>query len=383
MLLIVLSAANVHAQTTSISNLSAPSHALVGTDVRVSLTVEYSRGYNGYWLGIAIVYQDTSDFVQGTAHASPTDCETVTGQYSNLAVCGISPLKSAGSISVTFTLKFHVPKVYQLSAFALIENSNYDAIDESVSERGFTVTVSDKLELDIHTQYPVVVTVDGVPRSPGSVFLQVYPGEHTISVPSTVEVDTGKRLRFDHWSDGSTSTSKMEDLSDDAAYTAIYVTQYRLTLVTAQGTANGDAWYDEGSSAEFSVPPAVPMSGILGMLGGKFDFEGWYEGGRSVTSSNGGSITMNTSHTLTANWAPNYTQPIIILSVVCVAAVGLAYYLSGRRSRSEVIPSTTHEKPATRQAEQAMPSGMFCIQCGAGITGDSKFCKECGAKVER
>lgn len=41
---------NVRAQTTSITNLQAPSHVLVGGQVTVTVTFDYVLGHNGKYL---------------------------------------------------------------------------------------------------------------------------------------------------------------------------------------------------------------------------------------------------------------------------------------------------------------------------------------------
>jgi hypothetical protein len=304
-------------------------------------------------------------------------------------------------------LSFSSPKVYDLKAVAVLETSSFNVLGESYSNQDFSMSARDRLSLSVQAEYPVVVTVDGVPQSPGPAFVTVYPGTHTISVPSTVDIDAGQRIRFDHWSDGSTSTTETVYLSDDASYSTFYVRQYKLTLVSSEGIATGDEWTDERSLAKFSVPSAVPMTGILGDLGLKFDFQGWYEGNTLVTSNSSGTIFMDTSHTLTANWTPNYIIPIVILSVVVIAAVGLTYYVTRQRSASpkrrrmrrkkpdsdtEAVADTEKStiQPKVVEAEEprtassiSKPSKttMFCTQCGAKITRDSKFCKECGTKI--
>jgi uncharacterized repeat protein (TIGR02543 family) len=194
------------------------------------------------------------------------------------------------------------------------------------------------------------------------------------------------------------------DVESDTYYTLTYVTQYKLTLITTQGTAAGEDWYDEGTAAVFSVPSSVPMNGFLGTLGGKYDFQGWYEGKTLVSSSSNSSLKMDGQHTLTANWTPNYTAPIIILGVVVLAVVGLTFYLirkkaakpKRRRTRRKkleqdtkepIVPdeaeptAETQQVEATESTTEPKKSTMFCTECGASISRDSKFCKECGTPI--
>jgi hypothetical protein len=325
-LLIVLTAGNVHAQTTSISNLTAPTSVMVENGASVTFTVTYSTGYSGDWLGIGVWDVDANTFAAGSlSQSSPDTCQRFFTSYEAVfsAICGISFTSTgiSGSETVTFNLKFNMTKEYNLRAFAVIEDSAYNVLQGSLTNQAFSIRTRDRLSLSVQAEYPVVVTIDGVAESPGSALVNTTFGRHTISVPPLVNVTSGVRLRFDHWSDGSTSATKNAYLTDNTSYTPVYVKQYELTLATSQGNATGEGWIDEGSEAKFTVQPTVPMTGILGILGGKFDFQGWYEGNTLVSADNSGSLTMNSQHMLTANWTPNYTIPIIVIGVVVIGAI--------------------------------------------------------------
>jgi hypothetical protein len=67
------------------------------------------------------------------------------------------------------------------------------------------------------------------------------------------------------------------------------------------------------------------MSGALGMLGAKWILKGWYEGNNLMTSSTSGSVGMDRAHTLTAEWAADYAQSLILPRIVAAAVIGLAY----------------------------------------------------------
>ena len=112
--------------------------------------------------------------------------------------------------------------------------------------------------------------------------------------------------------------------------TATYVTQHKLVL-TSTVNATGEGWYDERSTARFSVPPTVPIQGVLGVLGGKLQFKGWYENGKLVTSANADTIQMYNSHTLEAEWQADYTIPIVILAAI-FAVIGATAFVSLRRA---------------------------------------------------
>src|SRR5208283_2044356 len=114
----------------------------------------------------------------------------------------------------------------------------------------------------------------------------------TFSVLETVQMKTGSRLKFENWSDGSTSPNRTEYLRVDSTFTAIYVIQYSLTLISPEANVTGAGWYDSGTSATFSAPISAPMRGVLGILGARWIFKGWYEGDTLISASNEGTLSM-------------------------------------------------------------------------------------------
>jgi len=205
---------------------------------------------------------------------------------------------------------------------------------------------------------------------------------------------------FDHWSDGSKQSSRTEYLTDDTSLVAVYDTQYTLTLTDP--SAAGGGWYDQGSTAQFSVPSSEPLPGILGLLGGTQTFQGWYENGKLLSSSSAASITMNAPQVLSTQWAANIIAPVaIIIGIVLVPAAMIAFAVYRRRTATsetlqQSIPSSETPVPPTQGVEDSTqtedPSAklsklrkkkneMYCSRCGARIPRESRFCKECGAEI--
>jgi hypothetical protein len=195
------------------------------------------------------------------------------------------------------------------------------------------------------------------------------------------------------------------NLQEDTALQAVYDTQYILNLVSPV-TTSGGGWYDAGTSVDYSVPATGSMTGIQGLIGGQWDFQGWYEGGTLVASSPRGSIQMNGAHTLTAHWRGNYFLPLLILAMIIVVITVLSYFrerfpllqlhslrkrkIKRRARRTRTVPEPTVDKveiqETTSAKETEKPTSnkkteMFCIQCGAVIPRSSKFCKECGSGI--
>ncbi|MGA2971086.1 MAG: zinc ribbon domain-containing protein [Candidatus Bathyarchaeia archaeon] len=387
----------VYAQTVSVSNLQYSSTSILGKQVTVSFTVNYQGATVGYLLLAAVWDVAANTFASGSAVSSdPVGCQQAPASYSLTAGCGYVLSNLQGSDVVSFALRIASVGTYRFSAVAVLEDAQSKVLAFTpYSDNEFSISIVDKFTLTVSTPSQVSVTVDGVQEGTGFTSLKLLPGSHAISVPAMVQVDNSTRLRFDHWEDGSTDMTRTLDLQDDTTLTANYITQYRLNLVS-QGNATGSGWYDSGTIASFSVPSRSQVIWV---------FQGWYEVGSLVTSSNNGSITMDAPHTLVARWGLDYILLVGVIGVLVGIAVGLAYFgkklpflakPSRKRARRKqakrtqafsepIIEDTAVSKTATQ--ETVKPSAdekaaMFCTQCGAKILRDSKFCKECGAKLQ-
>jgi hypothetical protein len=164
----------------------------------------------------------------------------------------------------------------------------------------------------------VSVTIDGQQQPPGSISINIAPGVHTISVPNMTSLDNSTRLVFGGWNDASTQPNRTDNLEIDTTLAAEYIKQYKLTLISPVN-ATGAGWYYEGSIAQISVTPQS-SPGLIGTLGAKMVFEGWFENGQLKTTSNNATLQMNSPRTLTAEWTTDYTIPIAI-TIVLVAAI--------------------------------------------------------------
>ncbi len=204
------------------------------------------------------------------------------------------------------------------------------------SPAGGWMPVSIPIEITIST--PVPVAIDGVNSQPsnGTVNSLVPSAIHVISAPDIVQIDNMTRLRLERWADGQTQTSRTENLQEDASFGAIYVKQYLLSLQSSLGVASGGGWYDEGSSAQFSISSSQPMTGFQGIMGAKWAFQGWYEAQRLVSLPSTGSISMNEGHDLNAHWTADYTIPAAI-AVVAILAAAIVVFATRRQSTSRKV----------------------------------------------
>jgi hypothetical protein len=336
LLLIVASLllSSASAQTTSITNLRYPIGRVSSGSVTVTFDLTYSGLSSSEVLSAFILYSGTENFAEGTGSSTPNSCLSLARsvELSGKAACAWLLSSSSGTEHLTFNLDFaeHIQTYHLTAATGVVKTTGgVSAIESSFSAQDFSITAGNMAELTITTTFPVAVTVDG--STTVSDPIELTPGTHSVSVPALVQLDNVSRLRFDHWEDGSKEANRSINVQVDTSIEGTFVKQYMLNLIAPAVNATGAGWYDEGSTAHFSVPSSQPVAGFLGVLGGKLVFKGWYENGRLLISSNSGAIQMQDPHTLNAEWTTDYVLPIAIFSAVAVIVVAMAVISVTRR----------------------------------------------------
>ena len=186
-----------------------------------------------------------------------------------------------------------------------------------------------QLTLTITVPSSSKVIVDGINPGYGAVIIHLAEGKHTVTVSQYIPLNNQSRLRFDHWSDGSSQFNRTIYLTTNTSLTAVYVQQFRLKIIS-YFSYSGAGWYDDGSKVNFAtVTSPQPMNNTSGPFGGRWVFAGWYDNGTVVTTSNSGSITMNRPHTLTALWYADYTTSQLSQEIMAVASVGAVSVIAG------------------------------------------------------
>jgi hypothetical protein len=344
---------NVGAQTTSVTIQSSPSHAILHSDGTAQVTVTAQVTYTGFTppnfaamsipnvLIVVPYYYGTVVHMNGTASSTPDPCNSlleIPGAR-NYAICDMTPFFSSGTDTVTFNLIVYNGQSQQyhmdlLSGIEFTSGGAYSNLSGSFSTADFYVTLINHVSLTIAAPSQIAATIDNIIQNSGTVSVSVSPGMHTISVPQIVDLTPGSRLMFDHWSDGSAQPTRTVDLEDDTNLTAVYVTQYTLTLTDPEATGSG--WYDQNSVAMISVPSSEPCQGILGAIGCINNFQGWYDNGNLIASTNSASITMAGPQTLDTEWTSNMTAPIAIIALIAliVVVVGAVVVFTLKRGTS-------------------------------------------------
>jgi hypothetical protein len=343
------------AQTTSIGDLKYPAEAPGGIDpIIVDVSVSYQGAMIDYSLVVGIVDPNSSpqQVIPGIPTATPGPCRN---QPILAAICVMDPQSSSGIENLEFKIggildKIRNPGPWNLEMRAVLLDSANNAIHGSTSSVPFTILLT-PLSLTITVPKQANVTVDGKNQPQHPVILSVIAGQHNVTVSQITELGNGTRLRFDHWTDGLQNATRTIFVDSDVVYEAIYVTQYRL-VINGGINASESRWYDYGAVARFVVPTIAPMNGLLGALGGKLHFQGWYEDGNLVTKLANDTISMSEPHTLTAQWQADFTMPIEILTPIAIVVIVFAYFTTkrarrkrrARRSRSRASRSTRTRK---------------------------------------
>jgi len=211
-----------------------------------------------------------------------------------------------------------------------------------------------QLTLTITAPSSSKVIVDGINSGYGAVVIHLAEGEHRVTVSQYASLNNQSRLRFDHWSDGSSQFNRTIDLTTNTSLTAVYVQQFRLKIIS-YFSYSGAGWYDDGSTVNFAtVTSPQPMNNTSGPFGGRWIFAGWYDNGTLVTTSNSGSITMNRPHTLTALWYADYTTSQLSQEIVAIVSLGAVSVVAGtiiytsKRSGKKRDPRNLRRKPTKK-----------------------------------
>jgi len=317
-----------------ITQLTFPSSVRAGNlaPTLVSVAIPYTGVKAGFWFRVGIVDVNTNNtIVPGTAEGSPSPCIT---QPIAEAVCETQLQSESGVENVQFRIggifanNRQPPGTWDLQMKAEILDSNLTVLSRSA--KSFAIDLAPSL-LSINVPNNATFWVDGIASAEGIV--PVGLGPHSVAVPPIVTINDTERLRFESWADGITQPNRTVFVSSDAKLSVVYRNQYRLSIKTNVEGASvaGAGWYDEGSVASFSITGTEQSTGgFLDLLGAKATFQGWFENGNLIATEPSGSIEMNSPHMISAEWATDYSLPIVFFGVV--AALGLGTYLFVKHS---------------------------------------------------
>jgi len=133
----------------------------------------------------------------------------------------------------------------------------------------------------------------------GRLQVPISSGIHTLQLEASIPADSGVRVAFSGWSDGSTSNPRKMNVGGNITLTASFITQYLLTVESPFSKVSGGGWYDSGSTASISIEPEVDH-----WNGTRHVFTGWT--GDLQTSNSSLSILMDSPKHVKANYKKQY-----------------------------------------------------------------------------
>ncbi|MFQ5950979.1 MAG: nitrous oxide reductase family maturation protein NosD, partial [Candidatus Geothermarchaeales archaeon] len=165
--------------------------------------------------------------------------------------------------------------------------------------------------LEVRGLYPgLLVTVNSVPLpvdDGGNLKTELLLGSYDISVPSVEDVSPGIRIVFDMWSDGVAQATRTVDLESDIVLSVSWKTQHHLKVESKQGDPLGEGWYDEGSTATFSV--SSPVGFLVQDV-----FVSW--DGDVVSEDPSVDVIMDSPKTVRAIWRMDFSQLVLVMGAL-------------------------------------------------------------------
>ncbi|MHA2229382.1 MAG: M6 family metalloprotease domain-containing protein [Candidatus Thorarchaeota archaeon] len=117
---------------------------------------------------------------------------------------------------------------------------------------------------------------------------------------------TGERFVFQSWSEDASGLdySQSEEIVMDSpkTATAIWQTEYYLTVTSAHGIPSGEGWYASGNAAYASLDADT----IAGITGERFVFQRWTRDASGLDYLESNAITMDGPKTASALWLTQY-----------------------------------------------------------------------------
>ena len=249
------------------------------------------------------------------------------------------PLRDAGRMNFTFELTAPVATVdWHLLAITRIWWQNAWYQDPLEGSQTFTIAVTNTITIAVTSSGATsTVTFDGT-RYPlnndSPLRLLVQPGFHNLEALPLIQGKVGERFVFAGWSDGVNSSSRQLVLNGDISFTALYRTEYYLSVQSERGQVSGSAWYPAGSKPSFAVAPISNTMLWFGLLTENYRFVGW--SGDSSSSAPLDSVTMNGPKSVVAKWVRSGVtlDPFLIACFLLTGALVLLMRGVYRHSRT-------------------------------------------------
>jgi len=206
-------------------------------------------------------------------------------------------------------------------------------------------------------------SVDGAVYNSEKTFTWIETNTYTITAQSLQNAGSGARYVYNYWSDGGNRSHTYTVPGSDKTVTAHYRKQYTLTVNSVHGNPQGAGWYNENTSADFSVTTPDAQGDT------RYVFLYW-SGDYSDTNPSG-SITMNTPKSVTAHWK---TQYLLTVNSSHGNPQGAGWYDNG--DTAEFSVTSPDEQGTTRYVFDSWagdcsgtnPEGSVTMDAGKNVT---------------
>jgi hypothetical protein len=318
-----------------ITGVQAPSSVLPNEDFVVTVTVDYSERFS---TDIAILDKATGFVLASKGLIIPSGRNVFT---------------------------FHVIGRERLGTWPLVATVRvwwHDGWYASGEEAAylFVVTISDPTRITLVVASNVassLATIDGVSYQLTFTGIQIPTtrGFHTIEIEASLTQNNRTRAVFDHWNDSTRASSRRIYVTDSLRLSAIYLTEYYLSVESSRGKTVGSGWYPAGTNATFAV---IDPSQLGQQSTGRDSRKFTHWSGDSDSTSPVGWLLMDRPKAVVANWLEDdssaaLASELAIASITCLACsailVAIAVTLR-RRTHHEMRIDLLRGKPYPRAA---------------------------------
>lgn len=263
----------------------------------------------------------------------------------------ISSFTGPGEANFTFQLTaLSSDQVWNLTAITRVWWENAWFQDPNGGTKPFEVTISNLATLILNALgTDSTLSLDGHEYQIGStnpLTLQLPLGIHSLAALSMIQGREGERFVFASWSDGVGSNPRQILIAQDTTVTAVYRTEYYLSVMSDIGGIVGSGWYEKGHQASFAVNPAYTVSGWFGLVTYDYHFSMW--SGDSGSKDYSASILMTSPKTVKAEFAQSgirvdltAVSGVLLLASILLAARGIYVHSKNRRKRLDQGMSST------------------------------------------
>lgn len=314
----VSAAASPKAQVASVIH---PDHVLPGSEFNVTVIVDYS-----------------DRFLADVGIRDPSAGEMIR------SVTLISEFTGPGKANFNFQLTAPTTqRSWNLTAITRVWWQNAWYQDPNEGTKPFTVTISDLATLTLNSQgVDSTIKLDSIKHQIGNmkpISFQLSLGTHSLEASSIIQGQLGERFVFIGWSDGINSNPRQLLVARETNITAVYRTEYYLTVASYVGGVVGSGWYEKGYRADFAVKANYTIPSWFGLVTYEYRFSKW--SGDSSSKDYASSVLMNAPKSVKAEFVQSATRidlavvpGFLIVASILLAARAMYVHSKNRRKRN-------------------------------------------------